>query len=310
MNRTERRWLIFGGGFGIYGYLPAILLYPRNKVYLNIKYKKKITERIELNKLLEKIFWYKEIDTIIQKVNSVVVATNPEKQEEIILDLLNHQNINNLILEKPLAVNPRNSIKVLSKLIHSNKEFVFGYSFLYTNWSLKVKKQIHQINHKIIYFDWFFMAHHFKNNLKTWKNNHLKGGGVIRFYGIHLIALLAEFGYSEVNYSKIKVDREGLYTDWKASFLGKSLPACRIQINTKSHHSKFNILGINKKDETVELLNLKTPFDEERPIENYDKRVSLLSKIISDARFVENSQLYKTTNNLWKNCEEKLIFEK
>ena len=213
MNRTERRWLIFGGGFGIYGYLPAILLYPRNKVYLNIKYKKTITERIELNKLLESILWYKEIDIIIQKVNSVVVATNPEKQKQIILDLLNHQNINNLVLEKPLAVNPRNSIKVLSKLINSNKEFVFGYSFLYTNWSLKVKKQIHKINHKIIYFDWFFMAHHFKNNLKTWKNNHLKGGGVIRFYGIHLIALLAEFGYSEVNYSKIKVDSEGFLTD-------------------------------------------------------------------------------------------------
>jgi hypothetical protein len=69
-------------------------------------------------------------------------------------------------------------------------------------------------------------------------------------------------------------------------------------------------LGINKKDEPVELLNLKTPFDEERPIENYDKRVSLLSKIISDTRFVENTELYKTTNNLWKNCEEKLIFEK
>jgi len=310
MNRTERRWLIFGGGFGIYGYLPAILLYPRNKVYLNIKYKKTIIERTDINNLLETIFWYKEIDTIIQKINSVVVATNPEKQKEIILNLLNHENINNLILEKPLAVNPRNSIKVLSKLIYSNKEFVFGYSFLYTKWSLKVKKQIHQINYKIIYFDWFFMAYHFKNNLKTWKNNHQKGGGVIRFYGIHLIALLAEFGYSEVNYSKIKVDTEGLYTNWKASFLGKSLPECRIEINTKSHHSKFNILGINKKDEPVELLNLKNPFDEERPIENYDKRVFLLSKIISDTRFVENTELYKTTNNLWKNCEEQLIFEK
>ena len=278
MNRTERKWLIFGGGFGIYGYLPAILLYPRNKVYLNIKYKKTITERIELNKLLEAIFWYKEIDTIIQKVNSVVIATNPEKQKEIILDLLNHQNINNLVLEKPLAVNPKNSIILLSKLIDSNKEFVFGYSFLYTNWSLNIKKQIHHINHKVIYFDWFFMAHHFKNNLSTWKSNHLKGGGVIRFYGIHLIALLAEFGYSEVNYSKIKVDTEGFYTDWKASFLGESLPTCRIEINTKSNHFKFNIWGINKKDEPEVLLNLKTPFDQEIPIENYDKRVSLLRR--------------------------------
>ena len=310
MNSTERRWLIFGGGFGIYGYLPAILLYPSNKVYLNIKYKKTITERPELNNLLESIFWYKEIDTIIQKVNSVVVATNPEKQTEIILDLLNHQYINNLVLEKPLAVNPKDSIKVLSKLINSSKKFVFGYSFLYTNWCLKIKKQIYQINHEIIFIDWFFMAHHFKNNLKTWKNNHLKGGGVIRFYGIHLIALLAEFGYSEVNYSRIKVDKEGFFTAWKASFLGKSIPECRIEINTKSHHTKFNILGINKKDEPEELLDLKTPFDQERNIENHDQRVSLLSKIISDTRFAENLILYKNTNNLWKNCEEKLIIEK
>ena len=37
----------------------------------------------DFNKLLETIFWYKEIDTIIQKVNSVVVATNPEKLMQI-----------------------------------------------------------------------------------------------------------------------------------------------------------------------------------------------------------------------------------
>ena len=111
-------------------------------------------------------------------------------------------------------------------------------------------------------------------------------------------------------YSKIKIDSKGYSTNWKASFLGEFMPECKIEINTKRCDSKFNILGINDKGEPIELLNLKTPFDQERNIDNYDKRVFLLSKMIFDSRFERNTKLYKNTNKLWLKCEEKLTSEK
>jgi len=39
-------------------------------------------------------------------------------------------------------------------------------------------------------------ADHFKNNKDNWKRDHKQGGGPLRFYGIHLIAVLAELGYT------------------------------------------------------------------------------------------------------------------
>jgi len=41
--------LIIGSGFGLYGYLPSIIDFSK-KIYLSIKYKKKVENRKDLKK--------------------------------------------------------------------------------------------------------------------------------------------------------------------------------------------------------------------------------------------------------------------
>ncbi len=309
MNKEDSKWLIFGGGFGIYGYLPAALSCSTNKVYLNKKYRKIIIKRNELNKTIKRIIWYEKLEDIIQNINSVIVATNPETQEEIISKLLNYKFIKKFILEKPLAVSPDKSIILLSKLVEKKINFVCNYSLLHTNWFVEVKENFYQKNNQIIYIDWFFMAHHFKNNIKTWKSNQKEGGGVIRFYGIHLIALLVDLGYHEVNSSKIKVNSEGVSTEWEANFNGRNVPECKIRINSNIDIYKFRISAITKKGQSSEILNLKDPFDQEKIIEEHDRRVFLLGKIILNNHFEQNIKLCSKTNDLWKKSEEILTFK-
>ena len=70
--------------------------------------------------------------------------------------------------------------------------------------------------------NWEFMAHHYINNLDTWKNKHSHGGGALRFYGIHVIALLAYVGYNNIIKSKLSLDLAGNPYQWSAIFSGKT----------------------------------------------------------------------------------------
>jgi hypothetical protein len=47
-------YTIVGGGFGLYGYFPAIVQQTGMKVLLNEKYRKTITSRPELNRFYKK----------------------------------------------------------------------------------------------------------------------------------------------------------------------------------------------------------------------------------------------------------------
>ena len=50
----NKNFYIFGGGFGLYGYVPA-LIKIKKKVFLDQKYKKKITSRNDISHLNNKI---------------------------------------------------------------------------------------------------------------------------------------------------------------------------------------------------------------------------------------------------------------
>ena len=57
--------LIIGSGFGSYGYLPAV--HDLSEIiYLDLRYKNKIENRIELKKYLKKVVWYKEIKKVLK----------------------------------------------------------------------------------------------------------------------------------------------------------------------------------------------------------------------------------------------------
>ena len=108
-------FLIIGSGFGIYGYLPAIYKNSK-KIFLNIKYKKKIEKRIELIRYLERVTWYFDIKDINNKIDYVIIAQNPKKQFLITKKILRFLKPKHLFLEKPLCHSPNKSLNFVKFL--------------------------------------------------------------------------------------------------------------------------------------------------------------------------------------------------
>ena len=108
-------FLIIGSGFGIYGYLPAIYKNSK-KIFLNIKYKKKIEKRIELIRYLKRVNWYFDIKDINNKIDYVIIAQNPKQQFLIVKKILLFLKPKHFFLEKPICHTPNKALNFVDFL--------------------------------------------------------------------------------------------------------------------------------------------------------------------------------------------------
>ena len=90
---------IIGSGFGMYGYLPALLKVYGEGVILPLSYKDKLMARSDLIQFLPWISWAKTLEEALKEATGVVLATTPTRQLTIAFELLNHPNIKKLVLE-------------------------------------------------------------------------------------------------------------------------------------------------------------------------------------------------------------------
>ena len=185
--------LIYGSGFGLYGYLPAIYKFS-TKIYLNKKYESFFNSRNELAKFESKIIWYNSINKIIQKIDYLVIAKRPEDQSRIIKSLLNKKNkIKHFFLEKPISSTPEKSSNLLKKIYLKKINYSVGFLFEYTSWYKLINNRIKNKKNNDILIRWNIK----KNDTKElWKYNHNMGGGLIRYYGVHFIKLLSDFDFT------------------------------------------------------------------------------------------------------------------
>lgn len=146
--------------------------------------------------------------------------------------------VGKLFLEKPLADNPHEARKLLDDLKAWGGRFRIGYLFNDTEWAQGEPPQ------SIL---WGFTADHFAKGLHNWKRQM----PVSSFYGIHIIALLAERGYEGVAYS-VENGRT-----WCALLVGRKLPQCMIAVNTLHPGDTFKVNG----------MEYETPFGTERRVE-------------------------------------------
>ena len=72
--------MIFGSGFGLYGYLPALLELEYQSIRISTKYKEKIISRKDLSIYENHINWYENEKTALNKVDTVIIALNPSNQ--------------------------------------------------------------------------------------------------------------------------------------------------------------------------------------------------------------------------------------
>ncbi|MCI1477721.1 MAG: Gfo/Idh/MocA family oxidoreductase [Clostridium beijerinckii] len=297
------KFTILGSGFGIYGYLPALVLNDC-EIILQSRYKEKIKQREELKYYSNKITWVETEEEAIEISSGIVVAKRPFEQVQIVRKILRYENIKYIFLEKPLAPTPEESYDIQEKIIESNKVFGVGYIFRYTSWGKSLGNIVNSNDVDLINIEWSFMAHHFKNHLNNWKRYDSAGGGILRFYGIQLIALIAELGYEDVGNIKIIGDECDQSEIFCLSFYKKNSPEINVTINSKSTYNVFIIESIRNEEKKEIFLN-ESPFDEFNKNKDSDIRVNYLREHISTA-FKENIygyDSYRRTIQLWSRIE-------
>jgi len=309
---------ILGSGFGLYGYLPALIDGCAKRIVLPERYRSRFYKRAELKRYAGEIFWERSEAAVLDCANTVVFALRPADQVERVSQCLTRSNIERLILEKPLAHSPEVGEKIFDGLVQSRKTFRIGYTFRFTHWG---KLLLHTLPLSVgkghLSIHWNFMAHHFHNDLYNWKRLHASGGGAIRFYGIQVIALLAELGYRDVEYSLAFGKTKSEVEKWSASFTGVGLPDCEVRLETKASVNRFVIEQTFSSGSSATIYaNLWNPFEFEGGVdelEQLDQRVPVLFQLCQSL-WEENESVhiyewYDAAIKLWRRVEEETRFD-
>jgi predicted dehydrogenase len=308
---------VLGSGFGLYGYLPA-LVSCNQRVALPKRYQPHFAARPELAQFAANVDWKEDENAVLKQATGIVLALKPSLQTEWLHRCLEHSHMNHLVLEKPLAQSPEIAAVVFRRLVNADKTFRIAYTFRFTPWGKALLSlPFLQKQPGKLYISWSFSAHHFRQNVHTWKRTHAEGGAVIRFYGIHLIALLAEMGYRFVARSQAVGEVAGEFYEWKAQLRGDGLPDCTIAIDSKSAVNRLQVslaAGKSIESEQAIIADLRDPFDQEtQGVGNglLDQRVAILTQLCQTLWEPSQSDYnwYAATLGLWQEIEDKTEFQ-
>jgi len=306
-NNDKNKTGILGSGFGLYGYFPAIAGDGDSKIVLLEKYRQKFEGRSELAEFSGVISWAKDTDSLCDSVDTLVICLSPQGQLDTVKLALTHPNINRFVLEKPLAVDPEKSKQLLQELIRSGKYYRIGYNFQYTIWG---KELLNALNSELschINIDWYFMAHHYAKSLQNWKRNTDTGGGAIRFYGIHLIALLGHMKKCDIVFSSSTGYSDNDTYQWSAELKINDIHSLTIDVNSAAPEVKFVVKIEGKSIDSVAKLN--DPFDEYISLAgNQDRRVGVIKPVLDSLKYDDQqkywNKVYIAANGLWERIEK------
>ena len=97
---------ILGSGFGLYGYLPAIIEAGSDRIVLPKRYRAKFSTRPELSRFADAIEWVLDENAALERADWVIAALSPELQMRWLSHCRQLPNVERLVLEKPLAPTP------------------------------------------------------------------------------------------------------------------------------------------------------------------------------------------------------------
>tara|TARA_B100000401_G_C52765616_1_gene700478 strand:+ start:97 stop:999 length:903 start_codon:yes stop_codon:yes gene_type:complete len=289
-----------GSGFALYGYLKHFSKKNNNLITLE-KYKKIIKKRKDLKKLYKKIIFKKNDNLILKYSDEIVFARRPIDQENFIKKIIKRNfKINHYYFEKPLCTNPSNSIKLFEKLKKKKIKFTMGYLLLYTKFYNKCFKNFT----KNLNINWEFMAYDLKNkNKKGWKFKISKGGGPLRFYGIHFISILAKKFKNFSNIKSIIIFKNKIPIIWNCRLKLNEKTNFQVNISTFSNKNIFRV----KTDKKL-LYSSSTPFGNYKKNDSCDYRVKYIKKMIKHFNPNFNYISYKKSLVLWEKIENKTQF--
>lgn len=299
---------LIGSGFGLYGHLPAIAEYSSEPICIAETYRHFFESRTELHSFSKRLVWSQNEEEVLRNAHNISISVWPLRQEELIEEVLASDRVKLLFLEKPLASSPLKSRQLLKALIKSGITFRINYSLIYTEWYAELVKYVKQQETIELQLVWDFRAYHYKNEKQTWKRIKSMGGSVVRFYGIHVIAMLVSLNFNIVINSQTQgFSMEDVFK-WKARIKYQTSSAA-IEINSNSQKENFNIsvLGRSSTGEfSTYVLELKDPFSYINRNDNLDPRIEVLKAMYFSSDSVQNKDLYpfySRTNALWDSIE-------
>ena len=296
---------LFGSGFGIYGYLPALIGGCGQTVILPERYRTKFMARPELASFAADVEWAADDRLALARASGAAYAVRPVDQQRLIPDCLALPAIERILVEKPLAPTPEAAIQLLETLVRSRRAFRIGYTFAQTNWGKRLAAMLPKGGVKRLSIEWCFLADHFARDIRTWKRFHHEGGGAIRFYGIQLIALLAELGYREAMTSETWGAHLDQPATWQARLTGRQLPECTVILKTRAR-AMFRVEVETEMGQAVSVAAQGGPFDDAaRRADGLDARVDVLTNICRDLLAGDGSSCdwYEAALELWRKIE-------
>lgn len=178
--------LILGGGFGLYGYVPAAIQ-TSWKVTTLSRYKELLEERAELAGLSSRVDFISEIDLDPQFYDAIVIARAPRQQFDFIQS--NPTFEGHYFLEKPLGDTEKATSQLLDTLQSRQSSFSVAYLFEYQEWYKHLTSGENSGTNVTI--DWRISSP--KN--RSWKESPDAGGGILAYYGVHLLSLIVDCAY-------------------------------------------------------------------------------------------------------------------
>lgn len=254
-----RKLLVLGGGFGLYGYLPAALSAGWTVSTLE-KYSQFIAERSELQGLRDKIEFIDERSLNFNDFQGIVIARTPDLQMHLIRE--NLQFTGHLFLEKPLGQDMDSHLAVTRILEKAAGTFSVGYLFRYQDWYAEVLRASSQNGPMEI--SWLVV----RNESSSWKSNPVLGGGIISYFGVHLLSLVTDLGFS-ASTLRISSDSSSLSIE----SLDQSRPARFVVAFSDSPTFEVQLLERS--------FSLSSPFGPTPLMGVTDPRVDSLSKYLS-----------------------------
>jgi len=298
-------WGILGGGFGLYGYLPALVDSGEGNVWMAARYKAQLENRPELSRYRDRVRWAASAEEIIRCADSLVFAIPPKAQQELIAGIPPHKTYQSIVLEKPVATTPAYAEMTLRETVAKAGKVRVGFTFQHASWSGSAAAAIASAKTGHFTIHWRFMADHFDRKIITWKADHGSGGGALRFYGIQLLALIAHlFPDAAVVQSRLDYNSAVAAGRWRAQFQTISGVILEVEVDSFCKLRCFEIWADGPK--RAPILVMDDPFAQEQRAQNRDRRIEPLKELLTT--FQEENEayydLYGRVNDLWFAVEQ------
>lgn len=257
---------ILGGGFGIYGYLPAFERL-NFEIHTLERYRESILNRSELEFFDGTIRYSKSEAILIENVDILVIARIPRMQVDFLVNNMDLLKEKYIFLEKPLSSTILQHQELINLLELKKINFSVAYIFAYTDWFQQITSA-QQPRPDRCQIEWVV-----PKPLRGWKLHASEGGGLGDFYAIHFIVFFLKLDVSLTQIS-IETHADSLQIQFHDNFAREWV----INVSFGSP-AKFEVIECTENSKR-EICSIETPFGSRGHSGIIDSRVDYLTAYI------------------------------